>query len=239
MEVKNLNRAEARGKDDFAYNYKLTNTDLGKTLPEYAEEYIEFMILKGHYKYGDRLIESRIAEKLHISRGPVRDAIKSLEQKGVVTIEPRRGAKVANFKERDFIEILGLRLLLENSIIENLVEEEELSKRDFSILRDMADHMVNIAKSDVADHDKLLELSEHNLAFHKYIWDKSKSKRRKTILYSMLFQLRLAMFYDLQKTADLDKTLNAHYTLLDHMEAGQIEPAKQALKDHIQSLNRG
>ena len=58
-------------------------------------------ILKGDLKPGERLMEIALAEKLGVSRTPIREAIRKLELEGLVVMAPRKGAKVAFFSERD------------------------------------------------------------------------------------------------------------------------------------------
>ena len=58
-------------------------------------------ILKGELKPGERLMEIALAEKLGVSRTPVREAIRKLELEGLVVMVPRKGAHVANITEKD------------------------------------------------------------------------------------------------------------------------------------------
>ena len=58
-------------------------------------------ILKGELKPGERLLEIALAERLGVSRTPVREAMRKLEQEGLVVMIPRRGAQVASITEKD------------------------------------------------------------------------------------------------------------------------------------------
>ena len=58
-------------------------------------------ILKGELKPGERLMEIALAERLGVSRTPVREAMRKLELEGLVVMIPRRGAQVANITEKD------------------------------------------------------------------------------------------------------------------------------------------
>ena len=58
-------------------------------------------ILKGELKPGERLMEIALAERLGVSRTPIREAMRKLEQEGLVVMIPRRGAQVANITEKD------------------------------------------------------------------------------------------------------------------------------------------
>ena len=72
-------------------------------------------ILKGDLKPGERLME--IAEKLGVSRTPIREAIRKLELEGLVVMAPRKGAKVASITERDLNDVLEVRKGMEELAI--------------------------------------------------------------------------------------------------------------------------
>ena len=77
-------------------------------------------ILKGELKPGERLLEIALAERLGVSRTPVREAMRKLEQEGLVVMIPRRGAQVASITEKDLNDVLEVRL---NQVLNNLREQ--------------------------------------------------------------------------------------------------------------------
>ena len=88
-------------------------------------------ILKGELKPGERLMEIALAERLGVSRTPVREAMRKLELEGLVVMIPRRGAQVANITEKDLHDVLEVRIALENLSIENScarMTEEQLAE---------------------------------------------------------------------------------------------------------------
>lgn len=84
-----------------------------RTLRQAVTVRIQEMISHGELAPGERLLEDRLAEQLGVSRNPVREAIRALEATGLVTVEPRRGAYVANFDAAEAAELLDLRSVLE------------------------------------------------------------------------------------------------------------------------------
>ena len=70
-------------------------------------------ILKGEAEPGERLMEIALAEKLGVSRTPIREAMRKLELEGLVVMIPRRGAQVANITEKDLNDVLEVRITLE------------------------------------------------------------------------------------------------------------------------------
>lgn len=66
-------------------------------------------ILKGDLKPGERLMELQLASKLGVSRTPIREAIRMLEQEGLAVTIPRKGAEVAKMTEKDMEDVLEIR----------------------------------------------------------------------------------------------------------------------------------
>src|SRR5262245_17996826 len=85
-----------------------------RTLREAAADEIRDMINRGELQPGERLLEDRLAEQLGVSRNPIREAIRILENTGLVEVTPRRGAHVALLYPVRAIELLELRSVLES-----------------------------------------------------------------------------------------------------------------------------
>ena len=117
-------------------------------------------ILTGELKPGERLMEIHLANKLGVSRTPIREAIRKLELEGLVTMIPRRGAEVAQITEKSMKDVLEVRKVLDNLSVElacdRITEEEkELLQNacvDFEDAVKTGDFSM-IAKTDVAFHD--------------------------------------------------------------------------------------
>lgn len=204
-----------------------------ENLSALVDEYIRNKILRGLYKSGDRVLETDIAEELGISRGPVREGIKIAEQAGILTVEPRRGAYVTKFDEHDVREVFEIRVLLENSILEDLIKNQSFTQRDYLELKKIIDDMVDIVHSAMDEDEIEIELNKKDILFHQYIWRKSGNKRKEKILNEFFFQLKLAMLYDTKITKDLLKTATDHYKIIDYLRDGDLENCKKAVEDHI------
>ena len=88
-------------------------------------------ILSGKYAEHDELRENTIGKELGVSRTPIREAMRKLEQEGLVVMIPRRGAQVANITEKDLNDVLEVRIALENVAIEKackLITEEDIEQ---------------------------------------------------------------------------------------------------------------
>jgi DNA-binding GntR family transcriptional regulator len=83
------------------------------SLARSASDWIAAHIVSGDIKPGEKLTETSLAERMGISRSPVREALQSLSRDGLITVEPRRGARVSRLDAGDAADLYACRLLLE------------------------------------------------------------------------------------------------------------------------------
>lgn len=137
---------------------------------EYTREYLPLRdvvfqtlresILKGEMKPGERLMEIHLANRLGVSRTPIREAIRMLELEGLVTMVPRRGAQVAQISPKGLKDVLEVRQALEALAME--LACERITEEEIGSLRKACDAFqeatrtrdaVMIARADVELHD--------------------------------------------------------------------------------------
>ena len=91
-------------------------------------------ILRGELKPGERLMEIQLANKLGVSRTPIREAIRKLELEGLVLMIPRKGAEVAEITEKSLRDVLEVRRALEELAVqlacEKITKEEIIKTKD-------------------------------------------------------------------------------------------------------------
>ena len=80
-----------------------------------AADWIAEHIISGEIKPGEKLTETGLAERMGISRSPVREALQALSREGLIILEPRRGAYVSELNARDVRDLYACRLLIEPS----------------------------------------------------------------------------------------------------------------------------
>src|SRR5512143_3710958 len=83
------------------------------TLRERILETIRDAITSGKLKPGEKVAEPELAERMGISRTPIREAFRQLESEGYLTVIPRKGAVVISFSERDIEEFYAIKSILE------------------------------------------------------------------------------------------------------------------------------
>lgn len=120
-------------------------------------------ILTGNLKPGERLMEIHLANKLGVSRTPIREAIRKLELEGLVIMIPRRGAEVAQITLKNLKDVMEVRRALDVLAIELACERMDQQKLDTLYLA--CEHFSSavktkdtrkLAEADVAFHDKIV-----------------------------------------------------------------------------------
>lgn len=99
-----------------------------KPIRDIVYEYLRKAVMDGELKPGERIIEKEYADKMKISRTPIREALRKLETEGFVEYIPRKGVVVKGFTIKDIIEIYAIRKSLESLamgyVIENIRDQE-------------------------------------------------------------------------------------------------------------------
>jgi len=125
-------------------------------------------ILKGDLKPGERLMELQLASKLGVSRTPIREAIRMLEQEGLAIMIPRKGAEVARMTEKDMEDVLQIRCSLEElavrlacqNITQMEMQELRVAMEQFRE-KTTTEDIAAIAQADVNFHDVLYKSADN------------------------------------------------------------------------------
>lgn len=96
----------------------MAENDGEQPLREVVAGQLRMMILDGELKPGQRLVEGQLAQRLGVSRNPVREAMRSLEATGLIEVVPRRGAHVSAIDKCEIHHIQQIRILLEGYVVE-------------------------------------------------------------------------------------------------------------------------
>lgn len=125
-------------------------------------------ILKGELKPGERLMELQLAAKLGVSRTPIREAIRMLEQEGLAVTYPRRGAEVAKMTEKDMEDVLKIRKALDELAVQlacDKITDEQLQElhqtvREFEESTRLK-NVKKVAQADVNFHDVIYKAADN------------------------------------------------------------------------------
>ena len=189
------------------------------------------MILTGEYGPEERLIEEQLAERLGVSRTPVRQALTMLEAEGLVEIEPNRGATVCSFSIEDVWDIYDLRAVLEGHAARRAggrIEGHELKR-----LRKLAGEMEGLAGRFDDHEEEIRALVGLNQEFHGTIVEASRNKRlgrliNRTVEIPLMFK---AFFW----YTPHERVISNHYhrQILEALEGGDADRAEIIMREHV------
>lgn len=124
------------------------------------------LIVTGHWPQGHRLVETKVAEQLGVSRNPVREALRSLEADGFVVHEPRRGARVAVLEPAEVAQLLEVR-----GALEELAAGLAARRRTEAQVAEL--HTLVTKGTAIASGGDLTELPALNTRFHQLLTEAS------------------------------------------------------------------
>ena len=187
------------------------------------------LVLSGALRPGERLVEERLTEQFGVSRPPVREAMRLLEQEGLITRHRRRGAYVTALTAEDVREIYVLRAALERLAVELGVPVVD----PLRLLPPRAALQEMRRAADGGDRQRLLEA---NLQFHQALCALSGNRRLLQIYESLLRQSRLCMALNIRvrerQFGNLTENVERHATLLALIEAADRSAVLAALAVH-------
>lgn len=199
------------------------------SLVRMAAETIREMVLSGELRPGDRLVEERLTEELGISRPPLREALRLLEQEGLLLSMPRRGVIVTPLSARDVYEIFTLRTTYERMAIELGVpcKDPELLAR----CRRALDAMTEAAKTE--DRAQFVRSA---FEFHVSVVGLAHHQRLEDAYRGLSLQLRIYIAANTRAREELNESLEEnverHRRLLAAVESGDRDSVLAALANH-------
>lgn len=188
-------------------------------------------ILKGELKPGERLMEIALAEKLGVSRTPIREAIRKLELEGLVIMIPRRGAQVANITEKDLNDVLEVRIGLENMAIEKACSL--MKQEDFDCLMEAKERF-----EQVLEEGDLTQLAQADVDFHEIIYRASDNQRLQQLLNNLrevIYRYRIEYLKDEDTRSLLTRE---HQEIYEALLARDARRAKAVTFSHIENQRK-
>jgi DNA-binding GntR family transcriptional regulator len=184
-------------------------------------------ILDGTFAPGSQLRETYLAEEMGVSRTTLREGLQRLDEEGLVTRVPFRGAFVAEVSERVISEIESLRSVLEPFAIERALPT--LLTEDGA--RELVEAVETLVEKAEAE-DRAGCLDAH-LAVHRAIYRAADHQMLFDMWLSWQSQLRLHLAVDHQSFTQLSTLATSHQRLLDCIRAGDMRQVRKELTSHI------
>ncbi len=196
------------------------------SLPMLVQKELERMILAGDLPAGSKLNEAPVALLLGVSRGPVREAFRALEESGLVRLEKNRGVYVRQISLGEADEIYELRGVLEEFVGRRAAQRAK--PEAVRELRERVEHMEKAAaRGDVETY------YQANLEFHDRLVELA-GNHKLTLTYRRLVnELKLFRHTTLAQAGTLPVSTREHREIVDRIASGDAATAGRALLDHV------
>ncbi len=201
-------------------------TDDERPLVDLLLERLERLVLEGDLKAGDRLKEKALAAQWNVSRGPIREACRVLQEAGLVDILPNRGVVVRKAHLQDVLHEFDIR-----SALWRLAGREaagNLSHRQMDELESLVEQMDQVI--DVDDIDAYIAL---NTRFHDAIVTSTGNRPLIALQRRMFLQARLFRRQSLAIESGLAERNEDHRHMLEAFRKGDGEAAGKLSEDHV------
>lgn len=185
-------------------------------------------ILKGDLKPGERLMELQLAAKLGVSRTPIREAIRMLEQEGLAITIPRKGAEVAKMTEKDMEDVLQIRTALEELAIR--LSCQKITPAELTELQAAMDQFEEMTKTgDIA------EIARADVNFHDVLYKASDNPKLLGLLNNLREQMYRYRVEYLKNSSIYPQLIEEHHHMYEALREKDVEKAAAYTRKHLQN----
>ena len=198
------------------------------SLTDEIADVVRERILKGEYEIGEKIKENQIATELKVSRTPIREAFKLLENEGLIDYIPNRGCFAKGFTKQDVDDIYAVREALEELAVRWAVAR--ITEPELLALEEQVDLMEFYTKK--KDKKKVLEL---NTSFHEVIYASARSRFLAPVLRSYkeyIEKTRKSIFYE---QSYLEGILSEHRAIFEAIKDRDEERVVEAISKHLEA----
>lgn len=197
-----------------------------KSLREQALSALRIAITSGELEPGRHLVETELSDMLQISRGTLREALRQLEQEGLLSAGPRGRLSVRHLDAKEIRDIFAVRAALESLAARTLCELPDRAQVTAS-LRTAIEAMAAAAKG------SLEERIESDLEFHRTM---CRLTGNETLLHSwesLEGSIRMSIMYAGVERAVSNMSVDRHYDIVAAIESGDASLARQTILEHM------
>ncbi len=188
-------------------------------------------IVTGELKPGERLMEIHLAEKLGVSRTPIREAIRKLELEGLVTMIPRRGAEVAQITEKSMKDVLEIRRALDALIVE--LACDRITPEELDALKEACDAFEKAIES-----GDVKVIAQADVALHNIITEATRNSRLIQLVNNLGEQMYRYRFEYIKDSSGHEALAREHRVIYESILNKNREVAAEAAKTHIDNQEK-
>ena len=183
-------------------------------------------ILKGELQPGERLMELQLASKLGVSRTPIREAIRMLEQEGLAVTVPRKGAEVARMTLKDMEDVLEIREALDELAAQ--IACERISSEQMNRLMDTKKEFERILAS-----GEVKEIADVDVKSHDIIYEATDNAKLVYLLNNLREQLFRYRVEYLKNPENYPALIQEHEAIVSALEARDKAKVTEAMHEHV------
>ena len=183
-------------------------------------------ILKGDLKPGERLMELQLASKLGVSRTPIREAIRMLEQEGLAVTTPRKGAEVAKMTLKDMEDVLEIRDALDELAVR--IACQKISDEQLKQLEDMKELFEKSTQT-----GNVKKIAEADVTFHDVIYEATGNPKRVTLLNNLREQVYRYRVESIKDPKNYPTLIAEHEAILESLKNRDVKNAVEAMHVHV------
>lgn len=185
-------------------------------------------ILKGELKPGERLMELQLASKLGVSRTPIREAIRMLEQEGLAVTIPRKGAEVAKMTEKDMEDVLQIRDALDELAV--ALACEKISKEELEELKNTTHEFEEYTKS-----GEVKRIAEADVKLHDIIYQATGNPKLISLVNNLREQMYRYRVEYLKDEKNYPILIKEHNEILGGLMKRDKERVTAVMHKHVQN----
>jgi DNA-binding GntR family transcriptional regulator len=198
-----------------------------KTLPQVVQDQLLQLILSNKLKMGEKLTESELALRLGVSRGPIREAFRGLEEAGLVYSSKNRGVYVRTISLEEGIHLYDLRSALEAHA--GRVLAPKITKAQVAELRSMLTGMRHsYEKQDVDEFYPL------NIAFHDRIVEMVGNPKLLSMFRKMMNEIHLISRHGIEEEGGRLVSSHEHIEIVDALASRNSKKAEALMRKHVE-----
>ena len=212
---------------------ELFQSDINEFLPlrDVVFNTLRQAILIGELKPGERLMEIHLADRLGVSRTPIREAIRKLEREGLVTVKPRRGAEVAQITEKSMNDVLEVRRALDALCAE--LACERITAERLEALKDACDSFEQSVQT--GDNKKI---AQADVALHDIIVQATGNQRLIQLVNNLSEQMYRYRFEYIKDSSQHQRLVEEHRVIYQSLVRKDRETAAEAARIHIDNQKK-
>lgn len=188
-------------------------------------------ILTGELKPGERLMEIHLANKLGVSRTPIREAIRKLELEGLVTMIPRRGAEVAQITEKSMNDVLEVRRAMDALCAE--LACERITDQETEQLRQAC-----VAFETAVKTKEVKKIAQADVELHDIIVQATGNQRLVQLINNLSEQMYRYRFEYIKDASQHQRLIEEHRVIYESILKKDRETASQAARMHIDNQKK-